>query len=143
MRWYNRMLTKWRSKLRLLTKKNPKLVWGLFLAAAGLFYFKVWLPTTRLGIPCVFHEVTGLYCPGCGATRAALSLLQLDIVQAFRYNALLFILIPFYALYVIMRKKQWRRSSQAVMTGMAVLAIVFGVLRNFPAFAWLAPTSLL
>ncbi|MCR2806897.1 DUF2752 domain-containing protein [Paenibacillus soyae] len=137
------MLTKWRSKLRLHIKKNPKLVWGFFLGAAGLLYIKVWLPTTRLGIPCVFHEVTGLYCPGCGVTRAAASLLQFDLVQAFRYNALLFLLLPLYALYVVMQKKQWRRSSQALMTGMVIITILFGVLRNFPAFAWLAPTSLL
>lgn len=26
--------------------------------------------------PCVFHEMTGYYCPGCGGTRAVIAFLQ-------------------------------------------------------------------
>lgn len=38
------------------------------------------------GIPCVFHMVTGAYCPGCGGTRAAKALLAGHIFQSIRYN---------------------------------------------------------
>ncbi len=38
------------------------------------------------GIPCVFHLVTGAYCPGCGGTRAAKALLSGHILTSLRYN---------------------------------------------------------
>ncbi|MBP1991603.1 hypothetical protein J2Z66_003210 [Paenibacillus eucommiae] len=103
---------------------------------------KVWLPVTNIAIPCVFHEVTGLYCPGCGITRAALSLLRLDFVQAFRYNPLVFILLPLYVIYFIAKKKQMRLVSNGIMTIMLILTLAFGLLRNIPMFDWLAPTEI-
>lgn len=39
---------------------------------------------------CLFHALTGLDCPGCGATRAVHALLHGRIGEAFRYNAMLF-----------------------------------------------------
>lgn len=36
--------------------------------------------------PCVFHELTGFYCPGCGGTRAVLALAQGRIVSSFVYH---------------------------------------------------------
>jgi len=56
---------------------------GIVLMAGGLFY-----ALARLGypIPCLFYKLTGLHCPGCGNTRAALALLRLDFPAAFSYN---------------------------------------------------------
>jgi len=34
-------------------------------------------------LPCIFNLVTGLYCPGCGGTRAVRSLLKGDLWQSF------------------------------------------------------------
>jgi hypothetical protein len=42
-----------------------------------------WLPK------CPFHELTGLWCPICGSTRAASALAHGDLVGALRHNALL------------------------------------------------------
>ena len=36
--------------------------------------------------PCLFHLMTGWYCPGCGGTRALAELLKLHIVKSFLYN---------------------------------------------------------
>ena len=47
-----------------------------------------------IGIPCIFYEVTGLYCPGCGITRLCVSLFEGDLYQAFRYNPIIFIDVP-------------------------------------------------
>ncbi len=38
---------------------------------------------------CRFNRLTGWYCPGCGATRAARSLLHGDVSTAFRQHMLL------------------------------------------------------
>ena len=37
-------------------------------------------------MPCLFQEWTGLYCPGCGGTRAAKALLQGELLTSFLYN---------------------------------------------------------
>lgn len=55
-----------------------------------------------LGIPCPVYRLTGLQCPGCGNSRAALALLRLDLKAALGYN-LLFPLEFGYLLWVILR----------------------------------------
>ena len=42
----------------------------------------------------MFHQITGLYCPGCGVSRMCLALFRLDFVSAFRANAAIFLLLP-------------------------------------------------
>ncbi len=39
-------------------------------------------------MPCLFNLITGLYCPGCGGTRAAVYLLRGHPVQSFVYHPL-------------------------------------------------------
>lgn len=41
-----------------------------------------------IGIGCPIKFISGISCPGCGMTRAALSLLQLDFASAFYYHPL-------------------------------------------------------
>ena len=38
------------------------------------------------GFPCLFHWITGLYCPGCGGTRAIGALLQGRLLKSFCYH---------------------------------------------------------
>ena len=52
-------------------------------------------------INCPIKEITGLYCPGCGITRMLQAILQLNFYQAFRYNPLLFISLPFFIFFTI------------------------------------------
>jgi len=132
------MLTKWR-KVKAISVRWPHLMWGALLGGGGLLYLKVWLPITNLGIPCIFHEVTGLFCPGCGITRALTSLLSLDLMQSFQYHPLIYILIPLYGAYMLTKRKGWQSTSRLMMGTMLTLTLLFGILRNFPYFAWLAP----
>jgi Protein of unknown function (DUF2752) len=43
---------------------------------------------------CIFHTLTGLYCPGCGSQRAFSSLLHGDVWQALGYNLLFILCLP-------------------------------------------------
>ena len=45
---------------------------------------KIW----KIGSVCVFHSLTGLYCPGCGGTRAVRTLLQGDLRMSVQYHPL-------------------------------------------------------
>lgn len=36
--------------------------------------------------PCAFNKVTGLYCPGCGGTRATIALFRGQIIRSFRFH---------------------------------------------------------
>ena len=50
---------------------------------------------TRIYPPCVFKYLTGYYCPGCGSLRAMHRLLHGHILEAFGFNPLMIISLPF------------------------------------------------
>lgn len=72
-------------KNRIFTRRYRNLLLGAagVCAAAVIFYV---LAQKNIGIPCLFYELTGLQCPGCGNSRAALALARLDLPAAFCYN---------------------------------------------------------
>ena len=116
-----------------------------FIAYGVYFLNKVY----GIGFICVSRELTGLYCSGCGMTRAVLSLLKLDFYQAFRYNAFSVILIPilFFYFYGVVyaycfNEKNFIAQKIPMMFWVViiVLMLIYGVLRNIPYFAFLAPT---
>lgn len=98
----------------------------------------------NIGIPCIFHQVTGLYCPGCGTTRAITSLIRLQPYQAFRYNILIVSLLPITCIYLLYRYvlKERQKIPNIIWYFLLVLVISFGILRNIPFFSYLAPTNL-
>ncbi len=51
-------------------------------------------PSSGLWPRCMIKSLTGLDCPGCGSQRAFHALIHGDIVAAWGYNALIFILAP-------------------------------------------------
>lgn len=117
------------------------ILFGLFL----YFHFQF-----GFSIPCPFHKITGFYCPGCGITRCVLSLLQRDFYVAFRYNPLVFILLPFilfyfgYQLYLYITNQKDQiihRIPRWVWYLLIGIVLLFGILRNIPAFSFLAPLS--
>ena len=97
---------------------------------------------------CLFHELTGLYCPGCGSGRAALALLRGHVGEAFAYNALAMLLAPVCAAVLLREYLRFvfpglglRPTFLPVWVGKACLALILGfwILRNLPPFSFLAP----
>ena len=125
---------------KIFTRIHTKIYLALFLIGSGILYLKVLSPALGISIPCIFREITGLYCPGCGMTRASLALLDGDIYQSFRYNMLIFIILPLLILFYVLEKRGKEKYSQLLMGGMLFITVLFGVLRNFEVFSWLAPT---
>ena len=131
---------------------------GLALAAAvavpaGLAVLYRIPPTEGSFYPhCAFHSLTGLHCPGCGATRCLYALLHGNLAQAAAYNALFLALLPLLLTWVgwmwgcallgrplpVLRIPPW------VFRALLLLMIAFWIVRNlpFPPFTLLAPHQL-
>lgn len=127
--------------------KHSKMKLILILISFLIIYF-ILSELLDVGIPCLFYEITGYYCPGCGITRLLFSLLKLDFYQAFRYNPLIFILIIITGIYWLVKfilKKFMNISIEIpnyVYYILLVIVIIFGILRNIPMFDFLSPTEL-
>ena len=124
-------------------------------AAAGACVFTTDPAAGGLYPRCVFHEVTGYYCAGCGATRALYALLHGRVLDALHDNVLFVLLLPV-ALTLVWRTMApaWRdnrwpsapinATTFLLRTGLlAGAAAVFMALRNIPGapFDWLRPLA--
>ena len=61
------------------------------LVLAGTAALKIYLSVRGRALssfipPCIFHRVTGLYCPGCGGTRAVEALMGGRLVEALMFH---------------------------------------------------------
>ena len=122
---------------------------GCLLAGAAAYVVSVDPTASDAHLPaCPLYELTGLWCPGCGLTRATHALLRGHPGAALGYN----VLLPFFLGAIVLGWWAWVRSSLgraplrwvARLTPRAgvvaiVVLIVFGVLRNLSPFAALAP----
>ncbi len=95
---------------------------------------------TGLYIPCVFRLLTGYQCPGCGVTRMLFSILHFQFEDAFHYNPLVFIYLPFIIayyiymnyLYIYQKKDQiLKKIPNYVGIVVIFITLLFGILRNF------------
>ncbi|MCB0464112.1 MAG: DUF2752 domain-containing protein [Aequorivita sp.] len=101
-------------------------------------------------IPCPFHYITGLFCPGCGSQRAIHLLLHGDILGAFRFNPLMVLTLPILIYSLGITLVNWIFGtkyrfilfySNFFIFGYFGIAIIYWVLRNLPFFPFnlLAP----
>jgi len=125
---------------RRATVSGPLLTGAAALAAC--VYVGLVTPTaSTVPMPCPLHSVTGLWCPGCGATRGMHALLNGHLVQALGFNLLLVAIVPL-ALY---GWASWTVAAAGrpvlpslrlvpswVWSAAIGVAITFAVLRNLP-----------
>ncbi len=98
---------------------------------------------------CPFYAMTGLYCPGCGGLRAVNDLTKGDLLGAASSNLVFVVLVPLIVLWwVRWTSRAWsgqpsggvaHRRASVLIGVFAVVLLVFGVVRNTPMGAWLAP----
>ena len=63
---------------------------------AGVYFLYSFNPAnSALYVPCPFHALTGLYCPGCGSLRALHQLFHGHLAAAFGLNPLMILSLPF------------------------------------------------
>jgi hypothetical protein len=94
-------------------------------------------------VSCPLHAATGLWCPGCGMTRALHAALTGHPVRAFGYN-LFWSVVVAVAVWAALawcwpRVPRLSRVPLPAWLGLVGLALVYGVLRNIPALSALAP----
>jgi hypothetical protein len=113
-------------------------------ASAVVFFFN---PVTHGFYPvCQFHALTGLNCPGCGATRALYALLHGNFLLALKDNSLFIFTLAaltarsaWFAAKHFLRQPAGQFISPKMLWTFLIVAGVFTVLRNFPAFSFLSP----
>lgn len=107
-----------------------------FVAAGMALAWSGWLERTGALVPrCPFHALTGLWCPGCGGTRAAMRLLHLDVLGALHFNAPAVLAAPVLAYWLVrhgtLHVVAWKRWHIAVLFA---LLLTFTVTRNIPRY---------
>ena len=119
------------------------LKWGIAIAliVTLAILYKTYNPDGHAYFPkCPFREMTGLKCPGCGSQRAIHYLLNLDIGQALRNNAVLVLFIPYLLMGLLFDSLKnpndnilkWRKrlfGQRAILVILTVI-IAFWILRN-------------
>ena len=86
-------------------------IWG-GLALALVALKPLWPVIEPFVWPCLFHSITGVPCPSCGATRSVLALLAGDVSGAVRFNPLVFAATVVFVLGgVIAPLWAWRRGT--------------------------------
>lgn len=77
------------------------LLW--LLQTSERFHFNL----MKLIPPCIFHRLSGLYCPGCGGTRAVKALMEGHFVASFFHHPFVLYCAVLYVLFMISHTLEW------------------------------------
>jgi hypothetical protein len=126
-------------------KKRRNIWTGIILIVAiitGVYIYSCFDPSEHTFFPkCPVYTLTGYKCPGCGSQRAFYNLFQTDFLAAFKYNPLMFILIPYilwgiYIEYIANLSSNKRLHLRNIFYGkwailiLSVIIISYTILRN-------------
>ena len=145
------------AKRRSIVVRTALVLIALLPLGGGLLALRALNLTETSWLPkCLYHQLTGLHCPGCGITRAMQALAQGNIPQAFAYNTLWPILVVLGLPYLSKKAWYWTLGTRPavvqnryrlnVILGvvLGVVVVGFTILRNLPGEPWrqLAPHHL-
>lgn len=122
---------------------------GCLLAGAALYIAAVDPAAPGAHLPaCPLYELTGLWCPGCGLTRATHAALRGHLGTAFGFN----LFFPLVLGAIVVGWLAWTRAALGRApirwltrvppwsgVAVAVAFVAYGVVRNVSGFSALAP----
>jgi hypothetical protein len=116
-----------------MSVKKYGLAAGFLAVAAGLLY---WFDPveTHFSPICPFYVLTGLYCPGCGSTRAVYQLLHGNLLGALSMNPLMVVSLPI--LVLLCFRRNWTNRPWVAWCALVVL-LSYGLLRNIEMWPFL------
>ena len=111
------------------------------LMVFGIIYYILDPTSSALFPQCGFLSLTRYKCPGCGSQRAIHALLNGHVVEAFKYNAMLFISIPWLAVCIYAETQRVRNPrryarlhSDVLIWLFLAMVLLWWLLRNI--FNW-------
>lgn len=113
-----------------LRYKKIIVVMGIIAIATICFLYYRFDPESGIFPRCVFKQMTGWDCPGCGSQRAVHALLHGEIARAWGYNAGLFVAIPLIAILRLgeMYRTKSQRIYRAIHHPIVPIAIMVGII---------------
>ena len=121
------MLTNSTVTLQMVNATNLARFFLIALGIIGVYTFVFQKTPDEVSlIPCLFHEVTDVPCPGCGMTRACIALSQANFVDAWYYHPFSFLILSLcigVAFFPLQTRKIWSNYSQKTRN----IVIIFGI----------------
>lgn len=82
-------------------------------------------PSTGLYPRCLFKQLTGLDCPGCGSQRAVRALLHGDLMGALAYNA--FLPVALVLIGVLLGARRHPRLEKVLNSRMSIIIMLIAI----------------
>ncbi|MDB4749841.1 DUF2752 domain-containing protein [Rubripirellula sp.] len=125
------------SKVKLRRWQIASVVVGLLILVFGIAVLRRFDPAEYSFYPkCAMHQLTGLHCAGCGATRAVGALAAGRFQDAIRYNPLLVLGFPVILAVVLrqrLRERQGASAWPALSVCLFIILVVYTLARNIPS----------
>ena len=105
----------------------------LLLVLLSYYFF---VKFTSIRIPCMFHIITKLDCPGCGITRMLTQFLSFNFKAGIKFNYFLAFTMPIiifiilYMCYAYLLNKKYSKWFNIISTTYCISLIVWGIVRN-------------
>lgn len=103
---------------------------AVIFAIAGAALYLYVIPLLGIDNVCTFYAVTGLYCPGCGGTRAMYSLLHGKIIKSLYFHPIVLYSLVMYGGFMVShtleklrvpRIKGWKFHTWYIYVGLFLL----------------------
>ena len=112
---------------------------GSGIVLLGCAAYLAFVTMTGRGIPCIFYRFLGIKCPGCGMTRAAVSIARGDLKAAAGYNIMSVTVMPALFVYLVYRviREEWYGNKDVEVWEYVffllifLTAVIYTFLRNF------------